>query len=76
MALVNMLIAAGKAISEWRRRQRAYEELMTLDDHFLADIGIRRSQIRNLVEGDQPIVPPTTAFFLPKREPLASRRAL
>ncbi len=32
-----------------RRRQRDYNELMSLDDHILADIGITRSDIPYLV---------------------------
>ena len=52
MSVVNLFISAGKAVSAWRRRQRAYAELMALDDRSLADIGIRRSQIRALVEGE------------------------
>lgn len=52
MSLVNLFIAAGRAFADWRRRERAYAELMALDDRSLADIGIRRSQIRALVEGD------------------------
>jgi uncharacterized protein YjiS (DUF1127 family) len=54
MSFLNLFISAGKALSAWRRRERAYAELMTLDDRTLADIGIRRSQIRALVEGDDP----------------------
>lgn len=45
MVLVNFLVSVGKALADWNRRQRAYEELMALDDHCLADLGIRRSQI-------------------------------
>jgi uncharacterized protein YjiS (DUF1127 family) len=45
MSLVNYLLAAGRAVADWNRRQRAYEELMALDDHCLADLGIRRSEI-------------------------------
>jgi uncharacterized protein YjiS (DUF1127 family) len=52
MSILNLFIAAGRAIADWRRRQRAYAELMALDDRSLADIGIRRSQIRGLIEGD------------------------
>ncbi len=52
MSILNLFIAAGRAVGDWRRRQRAYGELMALDDHSLADIGIRRSQIRALVEGE------------------------
>ncbi len=52
MSIVNLFISAGRAIAEWQRRQRAYAELMALDDRSLADIGIRRSQIRALVDGE------------------------
>ena len=45
MFLVNFLLSAGRAVGDWHRRQRAYEELMALDDHCLADLGIRRSEI-------------------------------
>ena len=51
MSLINLFIAARSAIAGWRRRQRAYGELMALDDRSLADIGIRREEIRAIVEG-------------------------
>jgi uncharacterized protein YjiS (DUF1127 family) len=51
MSVLNLLISARKGIADWRRRQRDYAELMGLDDHSLADIGIRRSQIRDLCDG-------------------------
>ena len=51
MSVVNLLISAGRRFSEWRHRQQAYAELMALDDHSLADIGLHRSQIASLVEG-------------------------
>lgn len=53
MFLVNLFSAAGKALSDWRRQQRAYAELMALDDHALADIGIRRSEIRAILAADR-----------------------
>jgi len=49
MSIINLFIAAGRAFDDWRRRQRAYADLMALDDRSLADIGIHRSQIRALV---------------------------
>lgn len=52
MSILNLLISAGHAFSDWRRRQRAYGELMALDDRSLADIGIRREQIRALLDGE------------------------
>jgi len=51
MFLINLLAAAKHAIADWQRRQQAYAELSALDDHALADIGIRRSDIPAIVEG-------------------------
>jgi uncharacterized protein YjiS (DUF1127 family) len=51
MSVVNILVGARRAFGEWRRRRRAYAELMALDDRALADIGVYRSQIRALVAG-------------------------
>ena len=51
VTLTNLIVAAGHAFSDWRRRQKAYAELMALDDRSLADIGLHRTQIPALVEG-------------------------
>ena len=51
MSLMNLIVAARSAIQGWRQRERAYNELMTLDDRSLADIGIHRSEIPAVVEG-------------------------
>jgi uncharacterized protein YjiS (DUF1127 family) len=51
MFVVNLLAAARNALSQWRRRERSYSELMALDDRSLADIGVSRSQIPALVYG-------------------------
>ena len=51
MFIVSLFAAARHAFAEWRRKQRAYTELMALDDRALADIGIRRSEIPAIVEG-------------------------
>ena|SRR5215475_5090457 len=51
MSVLNLLSSAWAAFADWRRRERAYDELMALDDHALADIGIRRSEIRVICEG-------------------------
>ena len=53
MSVVNLFTSAGKAFADWRARERAYAELMALDDRSLADIGIRRSQIRAILEADR-----------------------
>jgi uncharacterized protein YjiS (DUF1127 family) len=49
MSIVNLFVAARKAIADRRSRQRAYTELAALDDRSLADIGIHRSQIPAIV---------------------------
>lgn len=40
------------AYVDWRRRQAAYDELNSLDDRSLADIGITRSDIPYLFSRD------------------------
>jgi uncharacterized protein YjiS (DUF1127 family) len=74
MSLVNLLISAGRRFSEWRHRQQAYAELMALDDHSLADIGLHRSQIAGLVEGYRMPNPASPPVPFPKRENLARPR--
>lgn len=51
MFFVSLFAAARRALAQWRRRERAYTELMALDDRSLADIGLHRSQIPAIVEG-------------------------
>jgi uncharacterized protein YjiS (DUF1127 family) len=51
MSLINLFVAARSAIARWRQRQRAYGDLMALDDRSLSDIGIRRSEIAAIVDG-------------------------
>jgi uncharacterized protein YjiS (DUF1127 family) len=51
MFIVSLIAAARHAVAEWRRKQQAYSELMSLDDRSLADIGVRRSEIPAIVEG-------------------------
>ncbi|HEX3862457.1 MAG TPA: DUF1127 domain-containing protein [Stellaceae bacterium] len=68
MSLVNLLVAARSAVSGWRRRERAYGELMALDDRSLADIGIHRSEIPAIVEGFHDV---TQRAAAPARMPAA-----
>ncbi len=49
MSLVNLFVAARNAVKNRRQRQRAFAELMALDDRSLADIGMHRTQIPGLV---------------------------
>ena len=64
MSILNLFLSAGQAVAEWRRRERAYRELIALDDRSLADIGIHRSQIRALVEGgDDATADPAPSFW-------------
>lgn len=41
-----------KPLATWRAREKAYDELMALDDHLLADIGITRSEIPGIIRGE------------------------
>jgi len=67
MSVLNLFVSAREAFADWRRRERVYAELMALDDHSLADIGIRRSQIRDLCEGLY--APAPSATTPPARQP-------
>jgi uncharacterized protein YjiS (DUF1127 family) len=72
--MVNLLISTGSAFSRWRRREQAYAELMALDDHSLADIGIHRSQIGSLVEGVRMPDPSLAPISFPGQEKFARRK--
>ena len=74
MSVTNLLISAGRRFSGWRQRQQAYAELMALDDHSLADIGLHRSQIASLVEGRRIPDPSSATVPFPKSQNLARPR--
>ena len=74
MSMLNFLASAGRAFAEWRERERAYSELMALDDHSLADIGIHRSQISALIAGDPPPQPTVPSIAAPKQEAFIRRK--
>ena len=57
MSVLNLLSSVREAFVDWRSRERAYAQLMALDDHSLADIGIRRSDIRAICEGSHAPAP-------------------
>ncbi len=40
-----------KPLATWRARQLALDELSSLDDHMLADIGVTRGEIPGIVAG-------------------------
>jgi len=40
-----------RAMKDYRRRQRVRDELLQLDDRMLADIGLTRGDIENVVSG-------------------------
>ena len=75
MSIINLFISPARRFSEWRRRQQAYLELMALDDHSLADIGLHRSQIAGLVEGHRMPDPSSLAVPSPNREKIARPKA-
>ena len=72
MSVLNLLNSVREAFADWRRRERAYAELMALDDHSLADIGIRRSDIRAICEGSHKPAPSEAPVRFPRPEKLAS----
>ena len=74
MSVINLLISAGRRFSDWRHRQQAYAELMALDDHSLADIGLHRSQIAGLFAGVRTPDPLLPSLPLPKQEKFVRRR--
>jgi uncharacterized protein YjiS (DUF1127 family) len=45
MSLINLVVVAINAWVSWRHRQRAYDELVALNDRLLADIGLGRTDI-------------------------------
>jgi uncharacterized protein YjiS (DUF1127 family) len=52
--LVGQLVAVlvtpvGRSVARWYDRQKAYSELMALDEHTLRDIGVTRSEIPVLI---------------------------
>ena len=69
MSVVNLLVSTARRFSDWRHRQQAYAELMALDDHSLADIGLHRSEIASLVEGRR--MAPSSPVPFPNPEKLA-----
>lgn len=74
MSVINFLISVGRAFSAWWRRQQTYAELMALDDHSLADIGLHRSQIAAFFDGvrtPDPLLPPLQAA---KKERFVQRK--
>ncbi len=74
MPFLNLFISAGKALSDWRRQQRAYNDLMALDDHALADIGIHRSEIRAILAADREAARSQPAAASQQPAALARRR--
>ena len=70
MFIVNLIMSLWEAFADWRRRERAYAELMALDDHSLADIGLHRSEIASLVEGYRIPNAPSAPVAFPKPEKL------
>jgi uncharacterized protein YjiS (DUF1127 family) len=44
-AMTSIFRAIFSSFNAWRERERTYSELNSLDDHTLADLGLRRSDI-------------------------------
>ena len=58
-------------VSEGYRLRRAYRDLMTLDDHMLADIGISRHEIPHIVakSADRRVSPADVRILKPAQTP-------
>jgi uncharacterized protein YjiS (DUF1127 family) len=76
MSVLNLLSSVWQAFVEWRRRERAYDDLMALDDRSLADIGIRRSEIRAICEGAFAPARSGARVSSPRRETFAAPRPI
>ncbi len=50
-ALARGVMALGRRLAEWRRRQLARHELLGLDDRLLKDIGLHRGDIEAAIRG-------------------------
>ena len=50
--LTPTLARVAQALSEWSRRRRAAAELKALTDRELADMGLTRGDIGNIVRGE------------------------
>jgi uncharacterized protein YjiS (DUF1127 family) len=51
-ALSMPVVRIANAMRDWRRIRRAEPELLAMDDRYLADMGISRSQISDAVRGN------------------------
>ena len=49
-ALESRVSRLGQTLNTWRRRRAAVPELSALSDHILKDIGLRRGEIRSVVD--------------------------
>ena len=76
MSLMNVFVAARAALANRRQRQRAYHELAALDDRSLADIGLHRSQLSQVVDRLHEAVELDAAPVLPSVRRLETRKPL
>ena len=75
MSPINLIAAVVKAFPE-SRREDAYAELMVLDDHSLADIGLRRSDIvAGLYRGTLAIDAVPERLTVPRERPAVAHRS-
>lgn len=75
MSLINLFVAARSALAHRHQQRVAYDELMSLDDRSLADIGINRSDIPAIVEGFHDAARPSPDSDFPGFNPAHARLA-
>jgi uncharacterized protein YjiS (DUF1127 family) len=52
MLFADLFVAVKRALAERRRQREEQAELLALDEHTLADIGLRRAQIAGIIYGE------------------------
>lgn len=73
MSIINLLVAARNVFAEWRANQQAYGELLALDDHVLADVGLHRSQIPTLYRYGRGAAATATMLAQQRPRPIRAR---
>jgi uncharacterized protein YjiS (DUF1127 family) len=76
--LATVFTTLAQRFIAWRQRERAFAELSALDDHTLADLGLRRADIPMVVYGydkSEPAAAVVEPLRLPANSNLGRRAA-